>query len=133
MLSGFLLPGDDMTTARWEDYTLGLVALLWALLLALPGDTLGQVRAYAAVARFLPDQAWAFVLALCGLLLVFGPDRLGWQAQAHLTLGILWAAIVFLILADRVTTGTGLLASFPAAFTLLHLFEFFKRSQLARL
>lgn len=109
------------------------MALLWALLLALPGDTLGQVRVYAPIVRFLPDEAWAVLLALCGLTLLFWPHRLGWQAQAHLVLSILWAAIVYLILAGHVTVATGLISAPFAALSLLHLFEFFKRSQLAKL
>lgn len=126
-----------MTTERWQEIVLALAALLWGALLALPDDVLGRVRAYAAINRFLPDAAWAGLLCSCALVILIAGRRAhgapGWRAQAHLVLGLLWLAIVYLIFSSGVAV-TGILVASPfVAMAALHIFEFLKLSQLARL
>lgn len=122
-----------MTLERWQDWVLSGVALMWAAMLALPDDVLGRVRAYSAINKFLPDAAWSVLLAACALTILMGRARPGWQAQAHAVLGILWLLIVALILSSGLAVSAILLAAPFVALALLHIFEFLKLSQLARL
>lgn len=130
-----------MSSERWQEFVLGVLALVWAIALAMPEDIFGRLPAYAFINRFMPDEVWALILTICGLVILIFPftpcrenrGRIFWRAQAHAVLGILRFLIAFLVLSGGLKVSAVLVASPFVALAALHVFEFFKLSQLAKL
>lgn len=119
-----------MTTERFQEIVLGMAALLWGVLLAIPnGD--GPPR-FAALIRFLPDYAWGALLIVCGAtLLAVLPIRL--RKEAHAATGIVWVLVVALILMRSVSISAALLVTPFMVMALLHFYRYLQLSQLAKL
>lgn len=117
---------------RWQELVLGGAAIFWGLLLLLPDDTLGGVPRYSAMSRYLPDQAWGALLITSGVILI-GLLPYAWRANANALIAFVWGFIVVLILSSGLSLPALLIATPYVALVLLHLFEFFRLSQLAKL
>ena len=121
-----------MSTERWQDLVLSVVALIWGVALLSPGDLFAGIERYAQLSRAFPDWTWGALLVACGLtVLALSPLRR--RKQAHAGLTVMWSLGVVLICLDGLTVAGLMVGSLCAALALLHSFRYIQLVAMARL
>lgn len=121
-----------MTTERWLEIVLGMLATLWGIGLGSPADYLGNIERYAALNAYLHGRVWGALLALCGLALLAVP-HLRVRQYAHAGLAFCWTFIAILTFSGGFTVNRLLLGLPFVALAALNIYEYLRLSQLARL
>lgn len=121
-----------MTSERWQELVSAGVALVWGVVLLLPGDLFAGIQRYVALAVAVPDWVWGLLLLAFGLtVILLSPLR--WRKEAHAGLGVVWTLVVILIFLDGVTPAGVLIAALCGELALLHFYRYLQLSLLTRL
>jgi len=113
--------------SRYNELVLGWAAVVWGVLLMLPGDLFAAIPRYTAVDRFAPDFLWGLVLTVAGAACIFAPE--GGRGIAHGVLFVIWLGINALVLIGTMSVSTVLIATFPFTMCLLHAGEYVRLSR----
>lgn len=110
---------------RWDEYSSAVIALIWAVVLILPGDLFSGIARYRVMADYAPDTLWGLFFAIGGILLFF-PISLWLRKVCHALLCSIWLGIVILSLLANLTIGTALIASLCFFICGFHASQYFR-------
>lgn len=115
-----------------NEIALAILALVWGIILMLPGDLFAGIERYKFFNTFAPDAAWGAALAACGIItLIARPE---WaRTNAHAVLCIIWLGMTALSVASVVTIPSMLITSLLVFVAFMHATKFWRLSNLRAL
>lgn len=114
-----------MSISRINEVVLGVLAIFWGVVLAMPGDLFAGIERYALFNNYAPDWLWGTVMIMAGLLII-PPASFPLRKLAHWALCTLWLGMAVLSILSVFTLASLLFTSVLITIAVFHATKFFR-------
>lgn len=109
----------------WNEKWLAFLAIIWGIILALPGDLFAGLERYRLIAQLFPDWVWGAIMFLSGVALLLKLPMLT-HKHIHFVLTAVWLGMTLLSVLATKTPPALLITSLCLTIAMFHVGKFWR-------